>query len=347
MSDDLETLISAYLDDELTPEQRREAEAAVAAEPTRADELRSLGAVHELLAALSRPAAPDMTGRVLARLAASPSPTWGDIRAFPAVPALRRAAAAAVLVAGFLGVLAVARFRGDRRPDHPISARPIVPPVAIAEPAVARDPVAVVDPIGPPTSVAGAGSGVFDPPSPTYPARLVARELLDRPGPYRVFLVSGVDDQAKDAEVASLLGLSSHRDFYRFDVPAGESPRTPRSLVYAAELDPNELSTLRSRLAAAFPGRLDEGNSAALLMSELSQLGQATTFRADPAAEVLFPQTKMALRLPAEPPQPGGPQRGEGTLAAEDPVRPGQASLVGPPEPSSVVLIWMLGAVPD
>ncbi|AMV38937.1 anti-sigma factor family protein [Planctomyces sp. SH-PL62] len=358
MSDELESLLSAYLDDELDPDEKRAAAASLASNPEKAKEFRSLVRVHELINGLSRPPGRDLAPEVLQRLAASSPPTWRSgpsarLRRFS--PAYRAGLAAAVVLISFLGMRTAIQPPAPQAPRHPGAAAPSLHTAEDSSRPSASDPV------GPPAILAattpnGPEADLPGPPVLTAPAvdrpRLIATDLLARSGPHRIFLVSGGDGRPARAEVASMLGLSSHRDFYRFELPreGAADLSSADSVVYAAELDRDELTTLRNRLASAFPGRLDEGEASTSLMTELADLGRTTTLRAEPAAEVHFPQTKMALRTPTDPQSTGSgtvapgsdPIRPEDGVAASDPVGPPALPRIRTEAPSSVILIWIL-----
>ena len=68
MTIDDDSLLSAYMDGQLGPDQQLVVESALVSDPQLGEELRSLTAVRDLLAGLPRPAAVDVTARVRARI---------------------------------------------------------------------------------------------------------------------------------------------------------------------------------------------------------------------------------------------------------------------------------------
>lgn len=311
MTDEIHPLIPILLDDESPPDRRRAAEAAASADPAVAEELRSLAACRDLVAGLSRPGPPDVSSAVLRRIAVR--------RRFRAVS--RVAAAAAVLTAGGLA----AHYAGRTRPDRPAPGLDLAPAPAVVATAAPAPPAPA-----PPAPAAVATSEFV---GPSDPRPLVARRLLDHPGPVRMFLATG-GRPGDVADVASLIGLSSHRDFHRFDLPADGD--RPGATVFAAELDPGELKTLRMRLVDALAEGVEEQDSGPTLLADVARSGAATTLRGDPAAEILVPRGEMAIRIPRDESQPPTDAPPPPSTDAEPVVEVGD----GP----CVVLIWIPGA---
>ena len=150
----------------------------------------------------------------------------------------------------------------------------------------------------------------------------------------------------KIATVATLLGLSTHRDFFKVVLPAGPGAAAdgPRPAVaFAARLDPSEYTTLRGRLESKFRSRMVIGDSDPETAAVLADVGQVTASSATPAAEVSFPQTQHAFRIRSD----GSSKRPAEIDAATEP--PGDASIPPPPlDPTrpTVVLIWIVGPLP-
>src|SRR5262245_61566662 len=88
MTLDDDSILSAYLDGELGPEQQQAVESAAIADPRLAEELRDLALLRDLLAGLPRRAPADVTDRVMRRVrhrarlaAARRGLAWGPVRA--------------------------------------------------------------------------------------------------------------------------------------------------------------------------------------------------------------------------------------------------------------------------
>src|SRR4051812_1388747 len=97
---DDESLLTAYLDGELAPDQRSSIESALLADPELADALRRLAEVRELLAGMPRPTMPvDLAGAVVGRIRRDPG------RELRRAPSLSLPLGAARLAAG-LGLAA-------------------------------------------------------------------------------------------------------------------------------------------------------------------------------------------------------------------------------------------------
>lgn len=338
MSDENGSLASAFLDDELPPETRASVEHALAADPSLAEEVRSLGLVRDLVAALPRPTSPDFSGAVLKRIVA-PRPR---VIAAPVSRPMWIVATAAGLLAIAFGLAASFRSRNLRVDSPPpMTQSSIVPqpevPILVGETAV--DP----GPMGPPASLATP----LPPPAVGEADRAVAAlGLLGRPGTHRVFLVSTQDDAIDTDETAALLEVSSHRNFLRLDPPASDQASGEPRVVFAAELDPSELATLRRRLSGAFTGRIDEVEAEPQILMRLARVGQVTTLKGEPAGEVLFPQYRMALQSAAvvgsSADSPGG-GRTEGGM----PSGPAASAEVAPQSDarSSIIQVWLVHPV--
>ncbi len=402
MSTDHESLLSAYLDGQLVPDQKHSAEAALASDPAAVEELRSLAGVRDLIAGLSRPAAPDLAPEVMRRLNLGSS---GRRFAGTRVPWSRhRAFVVGAAAAGLAGLVFVGGYL-QFRPRH------VRPQVVMAQNvdagSFAPDPdvdatlkVVTVAPVGPPRPIqersSTDGPSVSPLPGPISPDAKLAAEnqaaplarasllgLLNDQEPPRVFLVTDLDGLPVREQVVSLLGSSTHRDFHQFEIPPttttdAASPAI-KSTVFAVTLDPSELATLRDRLTTAFTERLEESEAEPALLTQLAALGQVSTLPANPAADVLFPQTSLSLRFHphqgnAWPPAPdeveraGKDRRASAKLPAQSDVtsekptvgqpREGSAGVSKPPlapgetaspdlQKPSVVLVWIISPVAD
>lgn len=343
MNTERELLLSAHLDDQLSPDERRSVESAVATDPAAAEALRSLAGVRDLVAGLSRPAGPDLAPEVLKRLEARELRRRGE-RSTIKIPRL------AALVGGVAASLACLALVGGgfqpwRRPAAPLVApEPIVEPVltdsevspSVPE-VIAPAPVELVGPPAPTESMAtpdGEPSTAvvsIDRPGEEAPAvdpaRSPAQELLDGRHSPRIFLVLDQEVEAIDKRVASLLGLSTRRDFHRIELPRAEAEgdsegsAPEEAIVFVATLAPDELATLQERLAVAFPDRFEESDESPAIASEVVDQGRVSTLAANPAADIRIPPTSLAIRFPSREGEggnwPPNPQNDE-QVASED-----------------------------
>jgi len=352
-------LVSAYFDDQADPDEKRRAEAAIASDPAAAEALRSLTVVRDLVASLSRPRAPDVSFEVLNRLVADagrprPWKTWGPYvgRGLGAA-----AVAASVGLVVFLGGQSRSRVVSDPfpvvRPSTPqiASATAVPPPAPVPATTVAATPTArpVAAEAAEPTPVAV----VAERPAPNRDEPPGFRELWETTGPRRDFVVSPEAGESTTATVATLLGQSTHRDFYKIVVPprrGGDAHDDAAAAVaFTATLDPNEFATLRRRLEAKFGDRLVMSDADPEVAALLADVGQVTAASATPAADVSFPQIKHALRVrsgahSSPPPEPSGSPVEPTTSRPDDlPSSPAADDPTGP----SVVLIWIVGSAPE
>jgi hypothetical protein len=163
------------------------------------------------------------------------------------------------------------------------------------------------------------------------------REIWASDGPRRDFTVAAGPGESET--VATLLAQSTHRDYFRVEIPGDGA-----GVAFAAILDPNEFATLRRRLESHFGGRVAEDDSDPEVSAMLAAVGRATSAPATPAADVLTPKPEdLALRvrpgagLPI-PSEPDGPPDG-----ADDPSKPAAAPA---PTRTAIVLVWVVGPAP-
>ncbi|MDR3618172.1 MAG: hypothetical protein P4L85_02390 [Paludisphaera borealis] len=362
MSMDQDSLLSAYLDGQVDPDQKRRAESAVASDPAAAEALHALAAVRDLVAGLSRPPAPDVSVAVLSRLAADaarprPWKTWG--------PYVGRGLGAAGIAASVAMVVVLGgQARSWRLVEPPQVASTLVVPVpapvsTVATPSTRTEAVATAQPkpVGPaPISTPAPAVTVVesrvaqrdDPPG--------FREFWATAGPRRDFAVTTDAGESTTATVATLVGQSTHRDFYKIVVPTGANgvPGDEAAVAFAATLDPNEFTTLQRRLESHFGKRVEERDADPEVSALLADVGQATSSPATPAADVLVPQTgELALRVRSGSPVSSRPEPAEASNRSDkgrtSPARPEDAPAppaTADPTRPSIVLIWIVGPAP-
>ncbi len=309
MSTDVESLLGAYLDGELEPEQRRAVEAALATDSQLAEQARGLAGARALVANLSRPASPDVAALVMRRVRQASlrrRPWTWDRRSRRWAAAGVAASAAAIALLSFLPLhrLGWSEATVSTRPaDHNPAAGESTSRPELAADMLARSsrlgslPEDVFAPAHTPiafsTARAGQATEAND--------QKRVRQLLDDPHLRRVFLVADQIGQPAEPQVASLVERTTHRDYFKITVSQGIviDPRHPdRATVFAVVLDENELEPFRDRLQRAFSERLQEEDVNPALVVQLADIGQVVSFPAHPIGDLTIPRANLALRIP-------------------------------------------------
>jgi hypothetical protein len=325
-------ILSAYLDDELAPDPRRDVEEQLASDPGSAEHVVALGKVRELVADLPRPSAPcRLASSVLARVAIAES-------ARSRRPVYWIATAASLV---FAFVLA---DRSGLFPRGAPVAAPVVPLVAVQdEPAVPEpvgDDVASI-PVEPAPAVAIVGPAEDR----DREARARLEAMLDGPDLGQIVVSAGPDDDDPAGRVERLLRESARKDpdFVRMTVPPGLAidPTHPEGgEVLVALMDDLERREFLARLG---PGAVIERSAdprTAPVLTELTGL----TLGSGPSAAGLKPPppgTRVAIRHPetkdptiSKVVRPGVPFPGDplaGAPVVEQADEPDE-EFVGPPE---------------
>lgn len=323
MSMDDESLLDAYLDGELEPEQRRAVESSLATDPQLAETALGLAHVRELVANLSRPASTDVAPEVMRRvrqvsLRRRPWTIGRRGGRWAVVGLAASAMAAIVLVPNFYprrhGTVDDRLSAGTAYPSSPSgvnSPRPDPKPEVVAGASYPDSlPVNVIGPVG--------SAGVLSTPkagqTPQTDQERV-RKLLDDPRLRRVFLVADHMGQPVEQQVASLVERTTHRDYFKITVSQGivVDPRHPgKATVFAVVLDENELGPFRDRLKKSFSDRLQEDDVSPAVAMQLTDIGQVVSFPPDPVGDLATRREDLALRVPA----PGEPKDQQPALVA-------------------------------
>ncbi|HEY2159539.1 MAG TPA: hypothetical protein VGH33_28195 [Isosphaeraceae bacterium] len=352
-----DSYLSAYLDDELAPDPRREVEARLASDPGSAEGLAALGSVRRSVADLSRPAAPcRLASAVLARVAAARSARSRRPVYWVATAA---SLAFACLLADRSGLIA-------RRAPVPVADRivprvedpapPVVDPIQVApEPTAASRP-AVVAQFGPAPDREGEAR-----------RRLIA--MLDGPGLGRIVVPAGLGEPDAAGRVEGLLRESARKnpEYVRMTVPPalGLDPEHPEGgEIMVALMDDRERREFLARLGRedVLPQRVSDPRLGTMLV-DISGLTLGSG-RSAAGLKPLQPEPGVALRqhpdvkdraVVAEPPAPGGfppDLMANAPVVVAEPVDEPDEGFVGPPAPPGVrrarprgpapVVIWVL-----
>jgi hypothetical protein len=261
MNFDEETFLTAYLDGELTSGPRERVESSLASDPQLADDLRALAAVRDLVAGLSRPAAPcDLSASVVARIRRRPGVIAFRSNPFGRVPAgawswAGRTAAALATAAAVVAAVTLGLGRTAPEPlkvaQAPRPLLPLLPPGADELPSsyfVADDAnlVPAVDDLAPGRDERERAEEA-----------LRLRQLLDSPNLHKVIVVTDVLGGGADRKVGEILGQTPRRSaaYGRITVTQGivVDPEHPgRATVFAVVMDDRELDEFRGLLSRAF-----------------------------------------------------------------------------------------------
>jgi hypothetical protein len=270
MKSEDESDLSAYLDDELDPGDRRDLEWSLLSDPALASRLAGIAATRDAIASLSRPEAPcSLVSSVMCRI--DTADRQGRRR-----PYYWLATAASVLFALILS-LRTGLLAPTPHPAMPVVVHHPAPtdsPRPGTVPAV--HPVLVTASPAPPSNSARPLGPASDP-AEADRRRLVA--MLDRPGLRRILIVTDVLDPSAAERVNGLLRETARKqsDFGRITVAQGIviDPEFPNEAeVFAAVMDEPEREHLLSKLAREFPTAIIEGETPSDITLQLVDMGR-------------------------------------------------------------------------
>jgi hypothetical protein len=351
MTLDDDSILSAYLDGELGPEQQQAVESALFADPQLADEVRNLALLRDLVAGLPRDVPADVTTRVMRRVrrrawlrTAEGVIAWGPVRA-----GLVAAAASLLLAISLPWFLHLDRVPAGG--EAPIAQ---VRPVAEVRPVVRKNrgwPV-FPDPArearseppgtgGHPTIVASAedpGSGQDE--------LVHVRKYLDHPNLRRIFLVSDTGNGSDEQRVASVVEQTTHYNYYKITISQGIviDPRHPdQATVFALVVGPRDLHRLGDQLRTALKDRVEESDAEPAVVTQLADIGQVEARSPSPAAEMDIPrEVVMAIKAPNPGGDIGPPEAPRAELPKPgEPTRQQERSSPRADEADLVVLVWV------
>ncbi len=368
MTIDDDSLLSAYMDGQLSPEQQLAVESALVSDPQLGEELRSLTLVRDLLAGLPRDASVDVASRVMSRI--SGRSNLGMILSIvPGEAAIRRhpsrVAGILVIAAGLL-IAAVMTFvfrvdpgahRGRANPRvatldpstmlqaPSVDSKPHAPesgwPLFVSHPnrEGASSEAEAKDHLQGDSHRAAPGSGELEHVS----------QYLDNPDLRRIFLVSNVMDDSEQQQVASVVEQTTRFNFYKITIAQGIviDPRHPsEATVFALVVDPDELITLRDRLRNAVHDRVEETPIDPKVVTQLADIGQVQACPPSPMADVEIPREALALMVPKagsdeHPPAPAVAPRDPTPVRRPTPEQERSSPAAELASEKSIVLVWV------
>jgi hypothetical protein len=307
MTLDDESVLTAYLDGALEPDERSALELALVLDPALAQRLRGLSAVRDLVAGLPRPVLPvDLTGAVSARIESEPT-RWPRSRT--AALALGSLGLAASLLLG-LGV-ALRTYTHTVPPARR-------PPAAHPGGTVADGGARRVEPVTPRTT---ERQGSTPPAQPVVAAakpdadRLArkreeaaaaekVRALLESPRLRRVLIVTDIIGEGTPDGVEQIVQQTPRTDatYGRITVSQGivVDPLHPgEATVFALVMNEEELKLFRKRLEQAFPESVEDAEADPVVCAQLGEIGHLEVLPGTPASSVVIPGTvspRIALR---------------------------------------------------
>ncbi len=320
MTIDDDSLLSAYMDGQLDPDQLASIESALVADSRLGEELRSLTAVRDLVAGLPRPAAVDVTSRVRDRIRGK-SRVRRILSAMPGRVAVlgrpRRAAGVLGIAAGLLVAFAFTFSPLNRLAPRPDRANPPGPNLASSgiSPMLSPGPLDASESRWPLFAPHSNHKGASSPsaaethrskdsrrPAPSSGSLEHVSQYLDNPDLRQMFLVSDImDDSAR--QVASVVEQTTQFNYYKITIAQGIviDPRHPdEATVFALVVNPNELNSLRDRLRTVFRDRVEESPVDPKVVTQLADIGHVQAYSPSPTADVVIPRESMAILAQAE-----------------------------------------------
>ncbi len=363
-----ESLLSAYMDGQLSPEQQLAVELALVSDPQLGEELRSLTLVRDLLAGLPRDASVDVASRVMSRISGrsrlgtilSIVPRQFAIRRHPSRAAGLLAIAAGLLIAAVMSfVLRVGpggpRGQADAQlaihdpspmhqvssADSPLHAPESGWPLFVSHPIRegASSQAEAKDRVQGDSHRAAPASGELEHVS----------QYLDNPDLRRIFLVANVMDDSEQKQVASVVEQTTRFNFYKITIAQGIviDPRHPgEATVFALVVDPSELITLRDRLRKAVHDRVEETPIDPKIVTQLADIGQVQACPPSPMADVEIPRESLALLVPKagsdeHPPAPAVAPRDPTPVRRPTPEQERSSPAAELETAKSIVLVWV------
>jgi hypothetical protein len=333
MTNDDESILSAYMDGQLDPEQQQRVEAVVAASPQLAEKLRGLSMVRDMVAGLPHDGWVDVSLRVVHQIQARGSergllPTlerWrsGSRRILP-LAGLAATAAVLMMAASLALLLQTSQLERGAGPVAELQpdefgepAAPGIIPVrvdghaissALEAPAFSSDheiPGALADHTIRPTAVAHDRDlkPIVDAGELSHSGNLEhLRRFLDDPSLKRFFLVQSGPKNDSERAVASVVEHTTHLDYFKITVAQGIviDPRHPdEATVFAFVVDPNQVDRFHDQLKAALPGLVEQKPLDPAIATALAEISEVQSLSPTLLAKVEIPREALALRTKA------------------------------------------------
>jgi hypothetical protein len=317
-----ESLLSAYIDGQLDPDQHQTVESALSSNPQLAEQLRALTVVRDLVGGLSRDVSVDVSSLVLERI----RPKRSRLLRMPATipwPASRRRArqAAGLLVIAAsmllvstvaLNVFPVLRPQSSQKLIYKTVLRSIAPrnpgPIRLLP-----DPDLTKTASSSPSSSNSVGDAPGTVKSSDIPGTIAnndtndvadprdlehVRKLLDSPPKLqRFFLVRDGGNGAARQHVANVVAENTRFGFYQITIAHGIviDPRHPEeATVFAVVVSPTDFDKLKKQLNAGLPDAIEETPVDPQIMTQLADISQVQASPAFPS--VTIPKGSVALR---------------------------------------------------
>ncbi len=300
MNLDDESLISAYLDDELDPADRLAVAWSVESSPPLADQLRAATLARDAVAGLDRPPAPrDLAPAISARIARSRR--QARLAAWTVPARLALAGSLAATAASLLFAIILLHRSTHALAPRPVALQPADPSVQPDDISASPVPDAPVEPAVVVASAAPAASPPSEPPKARVAPVPVDRALedrrrfaerIERGDLERVTIVTDVIDASE--RIRDLLQQDARKspDFARFTIREGlviDPDQTGPAEVYAVVINKRHRGKLLSLLGKEFPDIRDDPTPNLALLTQLTDLNQVAFFRGTEAADLVEP----------------------------------------------------------
>jgi hypothetical protein len=310
-----ESLLTAYLDGELEPDERLSIESALLDNPALARRLRELTQVHELIAGLPRPALlVDLGAEIGSRIDPNPVRLWPALRGRRLVVAVT-ATSVLTLAASLLVALGLALRHQPPGPRQvPVSTQPIeIAGDPKSVPSGDHPPASETTPALPRLAQRTSDSAALERKQRDAVAAEKIRALLDSPRLQRVFIVTDVIGGDTPDRVEELVQKTARTEatYGRITVSQGIviDPLHPqKATVFALVLNEQELRHFQNKLKQSFPDRVEEAEADPIVVAQLAEIGQVSVLPGSPASEVVIPfgaSPRIAASkfdLPRQPP---------------------------------------------